>query len=120
MTEASSHLILSQMAKYQAALDATFKALADPTRRAIVAQLARGPAAVSELAKPFDMAMPSLLGHLHKLESAGLVGSRKSGRVRSYWAELAPFDDATKWMLSQRKLWERRLDQLEAFLDDNP
>jgi len=108
------------MPNYASALDGTFGALADPTRRAIVARLVRGPATVSELAEPFDMAMPSLLQHLGKLESVGLVSSKKKGRVRTCWAELAPLKDATEWMTSQQALWERRLDQLEALLDENP
>lgn len=101
-------------------LDATFGALADPTRRAIVARLARGPATVSELADPFEMTMPSLLLHIQKLELAGLVGSRKVGRVRTCWAELACLGESAKWMKSQQLRWERRLDRLEALLDENP
>lgn len=120
LTPSGLELTLSQLPNYRSALDGTFGALADPTRRAIVARLVQGPATVSELAEPFDMAMPSLMQHLKKLESAGLVSSRKKGRVRTCWAELAPLQDATKWLTSQQALWERRLDQLEAFLDENP
>lgn len=101
-------------------LSATFGALADPTRRAVIAQLARGPATVSELAEPFDMAMPSFLLHLRKLEGAGLLRSEKVGRVRTCYAELGPLQGATAWLESQHDLWNRRLDRLEAFLDDNP
>lgn len=108
------------MPKCLAPLDATFGALADPTRRAIVAQLAHGPATVSELAEPFDMAMPSLLLHIRKLEQAGLVTSKKQGRVRTCRAELGPLNEAAQWMRSQQALWQRRLDRLEAFLDENP
>src|SRR5690606_38458477 len=64
-------------------LDALFQALADPTRRAILSRLARGPASVSDLAQPFDMALPSLMGHLRKLEEAGLIDTKKDGRVRT-------------------------------------
>ena len=97
-------------------LDRTFRALADPTRRAVLERLARGPAAVTELARPFDMALPSFTQHLGVLEESGLVRSRKAGRVRTY--ELAPdgLRAAEQWMARQRALWERRLDQLDALL----
>jgi DNA-binding transcriptional ArsR family regulator len=103
-----------------ATLDSTFGALSDPTRRAIIARLAQGPATVSELSEPFDMAMPSLLLHIKKLERAGLVTSKKTGRVRTCSAALGPLNEATQWMRSQQALWQRRLDRLEAFLDENP
>lgn len=98
------------------ALDPVFKALADPTRRAVVAQLTRGPAAVSELASPFEMKLPSFLQHLRSLEEAGLVRSEKQGRVRTY--ELVPnrLRHAEDWLSEQRSLWERRLDRLDAYL----
>ena len=99
-------------------VESTFRALSDPTRRALLARLSQGPATVSELAAPFDMAMPSLMLHVRKLEEAGLVRSKKQGRVRTCRANLAPFDDAIRWMTSQRDLWQRRLDRLEAFLDE--
>ena len=97
-------------------LDRAFRALADPTRRAVLERLARGPAAVTELARPFDMALPSFTQHLGVLEDSGLVRSRKAGRVRTY--ELAPdgLRAAEQWMARQRALWERRLDQLDALL----
>ncbi len=97
----------------------TFRALADPSRRALVTRLSRGSATVSELAEPFDMAMPSLLSHLRKLEQAGLIRSKKVGRVRTCFAELGPLNEAVRWMTSQRELWERRLDRLETFLDED-
>jgi len=101
-----------------AQLNLVFQALADPTRRAVVERLSRGPSATSELAQPFKMALPSFLQHLDVLQKCGLVRSQKSGRVRTY--ELAPntLKAAEDWMATQRTLWERRLDQLESFLED--
>lgn len=98
-------------------LDNVFRALADPTRRAVVDRLSRGPAAVSELAEPFDMALPSFLQHLKVLESCGLVRSEKTGRVRVYWIDPKPLRGAENWLATQRSLWERRLDQLDAYLE---
>lgn len=99
-------------------LNLVFQALADPTRRAVVERLSLGPTATSELARPFNMALPSFLQHLDVLERCGLVQSRKSGRVRTY--ELAPgtLKEAEDWLASQRTLWERRLDQLGSYLED--
>ncbi len=101
-----------------AQLNLVFQALADPTRRAVVERLSRGPSATSELAQPFKMALPSFLQHLDVLQKCGLVRSQKSGRVRTY--ELAPntLKAAEDWMATQRTLWERRLDQLDSFLED--
>ncbi|HEX4613902.1 MAG TPA: metalloregulator ArsR/SmtB family transcription factor [Urbifossiella sp.] len=95
-----------------------FQALVDPTRRAVVERLSRGPAATTELARPFRMALPSFLQHLGVLQTCGLVRSRKAGRVRTY--ELAPntLKAAEGWLAAQRALWERRLDQLDSFLED--
>ena len=99
-------------------LDRVFQALADPTRRAVVERLCKGPAAVSELARPFRMALPSFSQHLDVLEGCGLVRSRKTGRVRTYRLEPAPLKVAETWMTRRRALWERRLDQLDAYLDE--
>jgi DNA-binding transcriptional ArsR family regulator len=100
-----------------AQLNLVFQALADPTRRAVVERLSRGPTATSELAQPFKMALPSFLQHLDVLQRSGLVQSRKTGRVRTY--ELAPntLKEAEDWLASQRSLWERRLDQLDSFVE---
>ncbi|HZE98657.1 MAG TPA: metalloregulator ArsR/SmtB family transcription factor [Planctomycetota bacterium] len=98
------------------ALDRVFQALADPTRRAVVARLHRGPAPVSELAAPFRMALPSFLQHLGVLESSGLVRSRKKGRVRTYRLSPRRMKTAEHWLTRQRALWERRLDQLDDYL----
>lgn len=93
-----------------------FQALADPTRRTVVERLARGPASTTELARSFDMALPSFTQHLSMLERSGLVKSRKSGRVRTF--ELAPkrLEAAEDWITDRRKLWEQRLDQLDAYV----
>lgn len=93
-----------------------FQALADPTRRAVLARLGRGPTATSELARPFAMALPSFTQHLDVLEECGLVRSRKSGRVRTYELSPAPLREAERWIATQRALWERRLDQLDGYL----
>ena len=100
----------------QVQLDRVFQALADPTRRAVIRRLSGGAAAVSELAEPFDMALPSFLQHLKVLEGCGLVRSSKSGRVRTYRISPAPLKAAEGWMSEQRALWERRFDQLDQYL----
>lgn len=104
------------MANAEPTLDLVFHALADPTRRAVVARLTRGEATVSDLAAPFDMALPSFVQHLRVLESSGLVDSRKVGRVRYCRLLPAPLDDARTWIGAQRVSWERRLDRLDRHL----
>ena len=100
------------------ALNHVFQALADPTRRAVIERLCSGPAAMSELSKPFKMALPSFAQHLGVLEDCGLVRSKKVGRVRTYRLAPRPLRAAEDWMVSQRALWERRLDQLDHYLED--
>jgi len=97
-------------------LDQVFQALSDPTRRAVLKRLCRGPAATLELARPFGMALPSFTQHLRMLEKFGLVRSTKTGRVRTYALAPKPLRAAETWMSDQRELWERRLDQLDAYL----
>lgn len=99
-----------------AVVDSVFRALSDPTRRDVLERLASRPASTSELAARYDMALPSLIEHLRMLEGSGLVRSRKAGRTRTY--ELAPerMKIAEDWLGRQRKLWERRLDQLDSYL----
>jgi DNA-binding transcriptional ArsR family regulator len=99
-------------------LDGIFQALADPTRRAVLERLTSGPAATSELARPFRMALPSFSQHLDVLEDCGLVRSRKRGRVRTYRLAPRPLRAAEHWMVRQREAWERRLDQLDNYLKD--
>lgn len=106
------------MPNQAAELDRVFQALADPTRRAVLRRLSGGAAPVSQLAEPFDMALPSFLHHLDVLEGCGLVRSRKSGRVRTYQISPEPLKAAEGWMSEQRALWERRLDQLDRYLED--
>ncbi len=99
-------------------LDGFFSAFADPTRRAVIERLTAGPAPVSELHAPHDMAMPSFLKHLGKLEAAGLVRSKKIGRVRMVHIEAGPMVEAEQWLKRLRRLWEGRLDRLSALAED--
>ncbi|MGE5722245.1 MAG: ArsR/SmtB family transcription factor [Sphingomonadales bacterium] len=101
-----------------ATLDRMFHALGDPTRRAIVERLSRGPASVSELARPLPMSLPAVVQHLRLLETSGLVRSRKQGRVRTCAIEPQALQTAADWVAAQRAEWERRLDRLEAYLMD--
>lgn len=104
------------MAYHQSDLDRLFQALSDPTRRAVLARLARGPVTVSDLAAPFDMALPSFLTHLRKLEDAGLITTSKDGRVRTCALVPAAITPVQHWLDDQRALWETRLDQLEDYV----
>lgn len=104
------------MAQYQLQLDGIFQALADPTRRAVVGRLGRGPASVGELAAPFEMALPSFMKHIQMLEACGLIHTSKAGRVRTCTVDrtrLAAVDD---WLNEQRAIWEGRTDRLEQFV----
>jgi DNA-binding transcriptional ArsR family regulator len=106
------------MPKYSpgAVLDEVFAALADPTRRSVVERLGAGPAATSELAAPYAMALPSFLQHLDVLARSGLVTSTKQGRVRTYQLAPGPLDEAQHWLAEQRLFWERRFDRLDEHL----
>jgi DNA-binding transcriptional ArsR family regulator len=104
------------MPNRQIQLDRVFRALGDPTRRAVLRRLGAGSAPVSELARPFGMALPSFTQHLGVLEECGLVRSRKVGRVRTYRLVPQPLKAAERWMAQQRALWERCLDQLDKYL----
>jgi DNA-binding transcriptional ArsR family regulator len=101
-----------------AQLNRVFQGLADPTRRAVLERLSRGPAAVSELAEPFGMSLPAFLQHLDVLQRCGMVKSRKTGRVRTYELTPRPLRAAESWLEKQRSLWNRRLDQLDTYLAD--
>ena len=94
-----------------------FQALADGTRREIVERLVRGPASVSELAKPLEMSLPAVMQHLQVLEACGLVRSEKAGRVRTCRIEPETLRLAESWLNGQRTTWERRLDRLGEHLD---
>jgi DNA-binding transcriptional ArsR family regulator len=108
------------MEQYAQQLSGIFQALADPTRRAVLRQLGKGPASISELAKPFDMALPSFMKHIHFLEGSGLIRTRKDGRVRTCAIEKKPFAVAEAWLSAQRALWEGRTDRLEQFVTSAP
>jgi DNA-binding transcriptional ArsR family regulator len=97
-------------------LDLTFQALADPTRRAIVERLTRGPASVSELARPLAMSLPAVMQHLGVLEGSGLVRSEKIGRVRTCRIEAGALGSAEQWISRQRAEWEQRFDRLETYI----
>jgi DNA-binding transcriptional ArsR family regulator len=99
-------------------LNRVFQALADPTRRAVLERLSRGSAAMSELAEPFHMALPSFAQHLDVLEDCGLVRSSKEGRVRTYQLAPQPLKAVEGWLAKQRALWTRRLDQLDVYLKE--
>lgn len=100
------------------ALDRTFHALSDASRRAMIDRLHAGPLSVSDLAAPFDMAMPSVMKHLAVLEDAGLVQSAKQGRVRTYLMTPDALAPVERWVASRRALWSRNLDRLGKFLDE--
>jgi DNA-binding transcriptional ArsR family regulator len=106
------------MVNSSAALDATFAALADPTRRAIVAHLARRPqSSVGEIARPFDVSLPAISKHLRVLERAGLLAREKDGRIHRCRLVPEPMDGAAEWIDRHRKFWEGRLDALQRFLE---
>ena len=97
-------------------LTATLSALADPTRRAILARLASGEASVTELAEPFDMSLPAVSKHLKVLERAGLIGRNREAQWRRCRLEASPLRDVSQWIDQYREFWEERLDRLEAYL----
>ena len=99
-------------------LDATFAALADPTRRAILARLASGEASVSELTEPFAMSQPAISKHLKVLEKAGLISRGRDAQRRPRRLEAAPLADATEWLESYRKFWEASYERLDALLEE--
>ena len=107
------------MAQYQTHLDGIFQALADPTRRAVVGRLGRGPASVGELAAPFDMALPSFMKHIHMLEESGLIRTAKVGRVRHCEISQERLAAVDTWLNEQKAIWNGRTDRLEQFVTDN-
>lgn len=100
-----------------AALDRTFHALSDPTRRAMVQRLSSGPASVSELAKPLAISLPAVMQHLQVLEASGIVRTSKIGRVRTCTVEPKMLTLAEHWIAERRASWERKLDRLGDYLD---
>jgi DNA-binding transcriptional ArsR family regulator len=107
-----------KQAGYAASLDATFAALADPTRRAILARLATGDASVSELAEPFAMSQPAISKHLKVLERAGLISRSRDAQRRPCKIEAQPLGDATRWLERYRDLWEQRYSRLDDVLEE--
>ena len=100
-----------------ATLDRVFGALSDPSRRAMVERLSRGPASVSELAQPLAMSLPAVLQHIQVLETSGLVTTTKVGRVRTCRIEPVPLQTAEQWISARKSGWERRLDRLGDYLE---
>jgi DNA-binding transcriptional ArsR family regulator len=107
------------MLKRDEALDRMYAALADSSRRAMIAQLARGPASVSDLAKPLKMSLSAVVQHLNLLEESGFVTSRKVGRVRTCRIDHKKLDAAQGWLAKQRSMWESRFDRMDQFLLNN-
>ncbi|MGV8928987.1 MAG: ArsR/SmtB family transcription factor [Brevundimonas sp.] len=106
------------MLQHQTPLDLAFQALSDPTRRAMVERLSRGPASVSELAEPFPMSMSAVVQHLRILEASGLVASEKVGRVRTCRVEAPALSAAERWINDRRQSVERSLDRLGVYLNE--
>lgn len=119
LAQEAPRLIVKMMLNYQQPLDLMFQALADPTRRAIVERLCRGPASVSELAKPLSISLPAVVQHLQVLQASGLVHSEKAGRVRTCRLETKALRSAEHWISERRALWERRLDALGGHLSED-
>ena len=106
------------MVKYpSAALNRTFAALADPTRRRILAQLAQGDRCVTRLARPYAMSLPAISKHLRVLEKAGLLRRRRYGRIHEMQLEAKPLKQAARWVEEYRKFWEGSLDRLAEYLE---
>ena len=103
-------------AAQSAALDSVFQALCDPVRRGMVDRLCRGPASVSELAKPLSMTLSAVVQHLQVLENSGLVRTQKEGRVRTCHIEATALRNAERWISSRRSQWENRFDRLGEYL----
>ena len=108
------------MVKYSATLDSTFGALADPTRRAILASLMLGEASMSDLAGPHRMSLPAVMKHVRVLQKAGLVSQKKIGRTRFCQLAPAPLKQAESWIAQYRRFWEGAFDSLERFLSQDP
>jgi DNA-binding transcriptional ArsR family regulator len=117
-TSARSILLLNQMVKYSSRmLNRTFAALADPTRRSILAHLARGDKCVTHLAKPHAMSLPAVSKHLRVLEKAGLLRRQRYGRVHEMRLDAKPLQQAAQWVAEYRKFWQGSLDRLAEYLE---
>lgn len=110
-------ITFNHMVKYSGQLDRTFAALADPTRRNILARLSQGASSVTELAEPFEMSLPAVSKHLRVLERAGLCSRTKDGRVHRIQLRAEPMREAAGWVEQYRIFWEGNLDALGQFLD---
>lgn len=106
------------MLEQHTVVDRVFHALGDPARRAIVDRLSRGPASVSELARPFDMTLAAVVQHVQVLEQSGVIKTEKVGRVRTCRLDPRGLSAAERWIEKRRASWERRFDRLEAFLEE--
>jgi DNA-binding transcriptional ArsR family regulator len=106
------------MLNQSSSLDLAFQALADPTRRAMIARLSQGPASVSEMARPLSMSLPAVMQHLAILEASGLVMSQKVGRVRTCRIEPHALSLAEEWINARRSEWTHRLDRLGDYLEE--
>ena len=104
------------MDQYRDGLNGIFQALGDPTRRAVLGRLSAGPASVSELARPFDMALPSFTKHIRLLEGSGLIRTAKQGRVRTCEIDRRQLAAAEDWLANQRAIWEGRADRLAQYV----
>jgi DNA-binding transcriptional ArsR family regulator len=105
------------MVQHQWTLDRTFSALSDPTRRAILERLERGPATIGELAEPFGMSLTGLGKHVRLLEEVNLVSTEKVGRTRECRLGPGRLEEATRWIETHRRRWEGRLDRLEGYIE---
>ena len=103
---------------YSETLDATFAALADPTRRAILERLSQGESSVSALAEPFNVSLPAISKQLRVLERAGLLTQEKDGRVRRCRLEAGPMKHAVDWIAQYRRFWDQQLESLASYLED--
>jgi len=109
-------MIVRHMLNQSTGLDALFRGLADPARRAMIERLAQGPMAVSELARPLPMSLPAAMQHLRVLETAGLVRSSKNGRVRTCAIEPQALDLLEQWLSARRSEWQQRLERLDDYV----
>ena len=120
MTASQGDVIGNHMVTCSSQLDAVFQALSDPTRRAILEQLADGESSVGALAEPFDISRPAISKHLRVLERAGLVSRLRDGRISRCELDAAPMREASAWVDRYRQFWEGRLDRLAGYLDASP
>jgi DNA-binding transcriptional ArsR family regulator len=120
LTFSKRSLILKQVLNQSTPLDRVFQALADPSRRVMVERLTRGPASVSELARPLQMSLAAVVQHVQVLEASGLVRSEKVGRVRTCTIEPDTLRSAERWIAERRTSWEHRLDRLGDHLAGQP